>query len=270
MESIFKKTKLSNYKITENICDANVLFESSFGNTLVNVKKWKYKIHYNGESEERYSNNYSDYDVVLCCLETSNNIIDLPLFVYYIHGNNFLDKLVNRPIIKKVPSLFCCFIVSNGTCNIRNRMFEKLNEYKKVDSYGSFANNMGSNLKYEYWTEEYRKILSNYKFIICFENAKSGTYSTEKIVNPYLSGIIPIYWSSSNIKNVFNEESVLFLENETDEEYELLINKIKELDNDDEKYLQFINKPILNNNMQYWYENYTIEKIAEKMNNLLN
>ena len=266
-ENIFKKTKISNYTITQNINEANVLFESLFAQSLVNYKNWRYKIHYSGEST---THNFSDYDIVLCCNQTNGNVIDVPLFTYYIHGNNFLDKLINRPIIKNIPSLFCCFIVSNPNCQIRNEMFKKLNTYKKVDSYGHYANNMGSRLIFNYWSENYRHFLSNYKFIICFENSKSGTYSTEKIVNSYLSGPIPIYWSSPLIKNVFNGESMLFLEDETHGALEILIDKIKELDNDDAKYLEFVNRPIFNNNMQYWYENYTIEKIAEKMNHLLN
>jgi hypothetical protein len=146
-----------------------------------------------------------------------------------------------------------------------------LNQYKKVDSYGGFENNMGgSRLKFDYWTEEFRQFLSTYKFIICFENTKIGTYSTEKIVNPYLSGIIPIYWSSHHIKNVFNPDSMLFLEDESDASYQILINKIKELDNDDEKYLEIVNRPVFSNsNIQYWNDNYTIEKIAEKIDILL-
>jgi len=51
---------------------------------------------------------------------------------------------------------------------------------------------------------------------------------------------------------------MIFLEDENNESYELLIDKIKE----------YINRPIFNN-INYWYENYTIDKIAEKINNLL-
>lgn len=264
-EKIFLKTKLYNYKITNDLKIANVLFESVFSSTLVNNKIWKYKIHYSGEP---FVKKYSDYDIVLYSEKTQNNIIDIPLFTYYIHGNNFLDKLINKQVVKIVPKNFCCFIVSNGNCKTRNKMFELLNEYKKVDSYGKFANNMNVKLTFDYWTENFRNLLSTYKFIICFENSKFGTYSTEKIVNPYLSGSIPIYWSSHHIKNIFNVESMIFLENENDESYELLINKIKELDNNDEKYLEYINRPIFNN-INYWYENYTIDKIAEKINNIL-
>ena len=148
-------------------------------------------------------------------------------------------------------------------------MFKLLSKYKKVHSYGKFENNMGINIKFSYWTDNFRKILSNYKFIICFENAKLETYSTEKIVNPYLSGTIPIYWSSYEVKNVFNPDSMLFLEDETESSFQNLLNKIIELDSSDEKYLEFVNRPVFKS-MDYWNNNYTINKIAEKINLVLN
>ena len=264
-QNIFKKTKLHNCKITKNIDEANILFESVFSKSLVNYKKWIYKIHYSGEP---FSNNSANYDLVLDSKTTELNNVDLPLFVYYTHFHNFFDKLINRPIITKVPKHFCCFIVSNSNCNIRNKMFDLLNRYKKVDSYGKYANKMGFNLSFSYSTENFRKILSNYKFIICFENTKIGTYSTEKIVNPYVSGTIPIYWSSHHIKNIFNPDSMLFLEDETELSFQNLISKIIELDNSDEKYLEFVNRPVFRS-MDYWNDNYTIDKISEKINTVL-
>ena len=265
-ENVFKKTKLSNYEITNDITKANVLFESLFGNTLVNYKKWAYKIHYSGEP---YSSDNSNYDLVLNSAETNKNVVDIPLSVYYIHENNLLDTLINKPVITHIPENFCCFIVSNGGCKVRNEMFNKLNKYKKVDSCGNYANNMGFNLKCGFSSKEFHQFLSSYKFIICFENTKISTYSTEKIVNPLVARTIPIYWSSQHVKNIFNSESMLFLEDETDVGYEKLINDIIELDNSDTKYLEFINKPVFSN-MNYWNSNYTIEKIANKINQVLN
>lgn len=266
-ENLFLKTKLKNFEFTSDINKANVLFESVFGNSLVNFKQWKYKIHYSGEA---YNHNISHYDLVLYCSneETNSKTVDLPLFTYYIYGNNLLNKLVNKRSIVRVPPKFCCFIVSNGSSQIRNCMFDVLNRYKKVDSYGLYKNNMGYRLPFGYWTEEYRNFLGQYKFIICFENTKIGTYSTEKIVNPYLSGTIPIYWSSHAVKNVFNEDSMLFLENERIDTFHELINKIIEIDNDDEKFLKIVNQPVFKN-MDYWNQNYTIESIANKIDRII-
>ena len=47
-ENIFSKTIIRNFKITNDLNIANVLFESVFGATLVDVKVWKYKIFFSG------------------------------------------------------------------------------------------------------------------------------------------------------------------------------------------------------------------------------
>jgi hypothetical protein len=265
-EKLFLKTKIKTFEITNDINRANVLFESVFGTSLVNFKKWKYKFFYSGES---YYYNISNYDLVLYCNNDEHKqTVDLPLFAYYIHGNQFLERLINKPIVRQVPSKFCCFIVSNGNSQLRNNIFDVLNSYKRVDSCGLYKNNIGYRLSSGYSTEEYRNFIGQYKFIICFENAKVGTYSTEKIVNPYLSGTVPIYWSSHSVKNVFNPDTMLFLENETIDGVQSLINKIIELDNSDEKYLEFINRPVFKN-MDYWNENYSIDSIAGKIDAIL-
>lgn len=295
-ERIFRSTRLGDFQFTQNLNDATVLFESVFNTSLVNAKPWLYKIHYSGEPQPKVFP-AENYDLVLFSEQDHKNIVDLPLFAYYIHGNDLLNKIIHRQNRTGVPSKFCCFIVSNGNCHVRNKMFEMLNRYKKVDSCGNYANNMGAVLKHDYWTDEFRRFISDYKFVICFENSKFGTYSTEKIVNPYLANVVPIYWSSHHIKKIFNPDSMLFLEDERYEQsYTHLIDRIIELDNNDAKYLEFVNRPAiliredesspfssLNNNVDdlrspglapvswsaFWKENYTIDAISRKIDNVL-
>ena len=167
-ESLFRSTpQLRDFQLTTDINNANVLFESVFRPSLSNTKDWLYKIQYSGEPRVTPM---SQYNLTLFSEHTTDNIIDLPLFVYYIHGNNLLDRLIHRPLRTSIPSNFCCFIVSNGNCYTRNRIFDLLNQYKKVDSCGKFANNMGEVLPYDYWSPEFIQFISTYKFIICFEN----------------------------------------------------------------------------------------------------
>ena len=114
---------------------------------------------------------------------------------------------------------------------------------------------------------EYLNFIGKHKFIICFENTKKGTYITEKIINPYLSNIIPIYWGTQYVKKVLNTDSFLFLNDETSKSSFIdLINKVVELDTDDEKYLKMVNAPVFtNDNLSYWNDNYTIERMAKKI-----
>ena len=102
---------------------------------------------------------------------------------------------------------------------------------------------------------EFNDKISKYKFLICFENSKMETCSIEKIINPLLSDIVPINWSSAYIKNIFDIES--------EDAYNILITKIIELDNNDDLYLKYVNNKKLN--MDYWNNHYDIDILAKKL-----
>jgi hypothetical protein len=267
-ETLFTYTKLNNFEITFDINKATVLLEGGLPNNEIHkLKEWKYKINFIGEPVLPC---YESYDVCLTSVNRIANVVDLPLAVMYIHCNHFLPRLLNPSIVMQIPQHFCSFIVSNPKCQIRNEIFYRLNKYKKVNSMGGFENNMNGTISNPYWSNEYLNIIGSHKFMICAENTKMETYSTEKIVNPYLARTIPIYWGTHNIKNIFNPDSMLFLEDESEEAKEQLINKIIELDTNDEKYLEFINRPIFTEqNKRYWNENYTYDSLGIKINNIL-
>jgi hypothetical protein len=135
---------------------------------------------------------------------------------------------------------------------------------------GRYANNIGQPVPYPYWTEQYFDIIASHKFMICGENTKMTTYSTEKIANPYIAKTIPIYWGTHNVKNIFNKESMLFLEDETEDALTRLLERIIELDSDDAMYLEFVNRPVFTElNSNYWNEHYTIEALASKIDSVL-
>jgi hypothetical protein len=267
-EKLFCKTNLNNFEFTNDLNTANILLESCFGNSIVDIKKWEKTIFFSGESTSRFPRQLNKYDIILKGSYNNNKIIDLPLFVVYITNNNLLNRIIQEKNIVNVPKKFCCFCVSNGNSFPRNKMFTVLNSYKKVDSLGHYNNNVGYFIDIPYWSEDYLNYLKEYKFIICFENSKEETYITEKIINAYVSNVIPIYWGTDHVKNIFYEDSMIYLNNENNEQsYNDVLNKVIELDNDDSKYLEFINRKTLK--FDYFEENYTIDKIAKKINHLL-
>lgn len=279
-ERLLPFTKLKNFEITNDVNKGNVLIEAGKPtDNIINMKKWKIKMNFIGEpvfpGYEKYdivtNEHYNKYDIALTSINNIDNVVDLPISIMYTLCNNFIPRLINRPPITRIPPYFCCFIVSNPRCEERNKMFHLLNKYKKVNSGGNYCNNIGNTISYPWWSAEFLKFISMHKFMICFENSKMETYSTEKIVNTYLSSSVPIYWSSDNIKNIFNPDSMLFVENETDEAFDHVVKQVIELDNNDEKYLEFINRPIFNeHNKDFWNKNYTYESLGEKMNKLIN
>ncbi len=169
------------------------------------------------------------------------NILNLPYFlqVKYILDN--INKLFNKKKISRVPNKFCCIIISNESAFDRIDFAKKLSGYKKVDIYGktNLANADNSKLP-KTWADN-PKFYSQYKFVICFENSFENEYITEKLPNVMLGGAIPIYRGAPNLKEYFNTSSFINFE-DFKNSYVKMIQKIIELDKDDKKYLEFVNR----------------------------
>ena len=72
----------------------------------------------------------------------------------------------------------------------------------------------------------------------------------------------------SSIKKLFNTESMIFLEDESEKSIQKIIDKVIELDNNDDKYLEYVNKPVFSN-IDFWNDNFSIETVAKKIDNVL-
>jgi hypothetical protein len=54
--------------------------------------------------------------------------------------------------------------------------------------------------------------LRDYKYQIVIENAKIDNYFTEKIIDCFVTGTVPIYWGSSSIDKVFDERGMIIVD----------------------------------------------------------
>ena len=127
--------------------------------------------------------------------------------------------------------------------NHRSIFFEKLNAYKRVESPGTFLNNMPNGETVNWKDDSKANFQRRSKFTICFESTSHYGFITEKITDAFFSDTIPIYLGSPNITEFFNADAFI---NVTDyESFDAVVEKIKELDQDDEKYLQMLRQPIL-------------------------
>jgi hypothetical protein len=163
---------------------------------------------------------------------------------------------------------FCSFVVFNPRGEMRNRFFDFVNKYKKVDSLGQFrrnCNDLINDTGRDIFSESYLNVLSKYKFMICFENESTDYYLTEKLGNAYLSGCIPIYWGMKNVEHVINPKCFIHIRGE--EDFEEALNKIKELDQDEEKYKEMFNEPLFRYNKVPYY--FTKEWIVSQINKII-
>ena len=205
---LFKKVFNCNIEIS-NIDEADILCESIFGNSIFDLKNWKYSFLFSGESRCPDGDKYT---AVLKGSRTHKNIIHCPLFVPYIYCNSiqFPEK------VNIVPSNFCCTFISNPNGLIRNKFIEELEKHKKIDHCGSYKNNTGGSFPGDYSSHDLIKKMSEYKFVICFENSEEDAYITEKIINPLLANIIPVYWGNKRIGDYFNIDRFLHIKDENE------------------------------------------------------
>ena len=139
---------------------------------------------------------------------------------------------------KTVFANFCASHESEG--GIRGSFFKALCEYKKVDSIGTYLNNTGVTVKLHDGTKTaYQR---KCKFTLCFESTSDRGFNTEKLVDAFASDTIPVYYGDPEIGDTFNKAAFIDLSDYAS--FDEAIEKIKELDQDDEKYLAMMNQPI--------------------------
>lgn len=133
---------------------------------------------------------------------------------------------------------FCNFVYSNGNGDpFREELFRSLNKYKKVLSGGQFLNNIGGAV------EDLREFQSRFKFSIACENSWYRGYTTEKIINAFNAGTIPIYWGNQDISNIVNSAAIINCHEYPD--MDSVVEEIKRLDQDDTAYKRKLMEPIL-------------------------
>jgi len=225
--------------------ECDVVIYSCFSGSHQAVPRTVTKIFYTGENI-RPNYEECDYSITFDFDTYGGKNIRLPLWMLQIdwfghggYGNPEyvipLDSLVDNEFTQKEKSKFCGFVFNNPT-DSRLKAIEVLGRYKRVDCYGTLFGNWFYGEKKKY------NILSDYKFSICFENSTHDGYYTEKLLHAKLAGTIPIYWTDKNAGRDFNVKSFLNL---TDfDTMEDLMEKVKEIDQDEDLYNSMRNEPL--------------------------
>ena len=179
--------------------------------------------------------------------------------VYILNHPEIKERLFNRPKWE-VFNKFCSFVVSNPSNIFRNSAFNSLSEYKKVSSYGKYLTNDGTLINFSknrYWRDAKDEFFNLYphKFSIAFENTVYPYYCTEKLMDAFLAGSLPIYLGDPKVGLDFNPKSFI---NAGKLGLGNAIELVKELDNNKDLFNSYYNEPVfteeqkikLNNNLK--------------------
>jgi hypothetical protein len=180
----------------------------------------------------------SSYTCILGFNYTGGNYVELPFYLLYLKS---FPELSFEPT-KTIPNNYTTAVISNGTQNERTRFLDKLDKRMPVMYGGTYKNNIGGKLQGHFATDNLTAFYKNSKFVITMENTKIAHYITEKLINGFRAGIIPIYWGSQHIGEHFNSKRFITLDGDTD--INSVIDRMENMS--DEEYFKIVNEPIFN------------------------
>lgn len=222
------------------------VFASILGENLdVLAYKDAIRIFYTGENVIPDFNLY-DYAIGFCDLHFSDRYLRYPL--YRLGEENFRKANVKHKIPRESyeakHSGFCNFVYSNAD-NVmpeREQILNIIDEYKTVDCGGRYKNNVGGPV------DNKIEFCSKYKFTIAVENTSTPGYTTEKIIDAWAAGSIPIYYGNPLIEQEFNTKA--FINCHDYASFYDVLETIKKLDTDDDAYAQMMQEPIFNDSLE--------------------
>ena len=100
---------------------------------------------------------------------------------------------------------------------------------------GKYKNNVG-------YIPDKMKFLSSYKFSIAMENTNGDGYLSEKVIQSFLAGTIPIYYGDYMADEYINLKSLILIEGKKDMFKK--IEYIKKIDNDNKLYKSILKENI--------------------------
>ena len=174
-------------------------------------------------------------------------------FVGWCNSQSYTPEEIiqERNTRKLVPKTRFCSIVrfhNHGDGDNRDYLTDLLNTYKRVDSAGSYRNNMPDNWKVPgfHYSESLREFYSTGKFVLACENRITPGYITEKLINPLRAGSVPIYWGCPKLKSIKLFNPATYIDISDFSSPELALERIKYLDSPEgaDEYQAMLDAPL--------------------------
>lgn len=185
--------------------------------------------------------NACDYGIGFEWMDYGDRYFRMPLYYTYPDINEMAERrhLQNPHDIKAAKPDFCSITVSNTNRDpIFSTLFDALSDYKRVDSGGKWKHNTTGGAVTDKMAFD-----RSHKFSIVCENSAHPGYTTEKIVQAFAAGCIPIYWGDPEIARVFNPKS--FVNVREFHTIDDVVRRVREIDTDARLYERILREPVL-------------------------
>lgn len=193
----FQWTKGPSYDIEIFLDDA--LFNNR-STMKTNRFGWIFESNYFSHIEKHKALIYRYKDQYDLILTHNRELINIePNLFKFIPANAFWIK--NPEIANK--NRLVSFIASHKNITVGHKLrLSLIQKYRsKTDTYG-FMNPI-----------DYKEqALRDYMFSFSIENDSYSSYFTEKILDCFAMGTVPIYWGSPDISDFFNKDGIIFLD----------------------------------------------------------
>ena len=229
--------------------------------SVENMNKWKWYNH---------QNIFGEYG-------------DANINIYYY---NHIQDLIKTPSYLSIPTLhsYINYYLSESTdISVNLTSFSDKKEFliinksglnSDIQKYIDIISNIGYNFDHIsmyndqilntscYHSKELLEVFNKYKFILCIENSYNPGYITEKIFNCFFANAIPLYLGDPDVCKYINSEIFIDLRSEN------WVEKLNDLNSNQEKYMNVINSPKISKSYNnHNYKEMLYKEIKEKLEN---
>lgn len=213
----------------------DILFYSLFGTRHFGYRDCV-KVYFTGENDVPDFNE-CDYALSFHRMDFGGRHLRYPLYMLYE-----IEDALKTPSLTDSRALgrgFCTALLRNvSNCSPRRlEIIEAVDSYREVTFGGPYRNNIGGPVP----VDGKIPFIADYKFNLALENSAIPGYVTEKIVEPFAAGTVPIYWGAPDVARDFNPESYINVS-----DYDTLdsfIADLREIDNTPSRYLSILRAP---------------------------
>lgn len=234
--------------------------------------------------------NLCDYAVSFEYLAYGDRHLRLPYAAWFCGDAALYDRAGRDPAAEDRPR-FCSFVYSHSplmanymrAAPMRVQLLDALNAYKPVACGGKLRHNVDIphaaaaghggdstlaalrelGLAPRDATNLYDKIVFDRgcKFSIACENNAHPGYCTEKLVNAFEAGTVPIYWGDPRVKEMFNEKAFVCAADYPD--LAAVVAQVKRIDTDDALYTEMIRQPVFHEGWSFAGEMQALETFLD-------